>query len=129
MLRLSLIYALLDETEVKRTDTAIRVPHLLAALAVWDYCKASAYQIFGDAVGDPIADRLLRLIKSGPQTDTELYDSLGKHGGDRNRKGQALDLLQRLDRVHGASRPTAGRPITEWHVGNLQRCALCAKRG
>ena len=129
VLRLSLIYALLDETEVKRTDTAIRVPHLLAALAVWDYCKASAYQIFGDAVGDPIADRLLRLIKTGPQTDTDLYDPLGKHGGDRNRKGQALDLLQRLDRVHGASRPTAGRPITEWHVGNLQRCALCAKRG
>ena len=129
VLRLSLIYALLDEAEARRTETAIRVSHLLAALAVWDYCKASAYHIFGDAVGDPIADRLLRLIKSGPQTDTDLYESLGKHEGDRNRKGQALDLLQRLDRIHRASRPTAGRPITEWHVGNLQGCAICAKRG
>jgi phage/plasmid primase-like uncharacterized protein len=129
VLRLSLIYALLDEAEARRTDTAIRVSHLLAALAVWDYCKASAYHIFGDAVGDQVADRLLRLIKSGPQTDTDLYESLGKHEGDRNRKGQALDLLQRLDRIHRASWPTAGRPITEWHVGNLQGCAICAKRG
>ena len=88
VLRLSLIYALLDEREVRRTDTAIRVPHLLAALAVWDYCKASAYHIFGDAVGDPIADRLLRLIKSGPHTDTELYESLGKHEGDGTEKGR-----------------------------------------
>lgn len=129
VLRLSLIYALLDEAEAKRTDTAIRVPHLLAALAVWDYCKASAYQIFGDAVGDPVADRLLRLIKTGPQTDTDLYESLGKHEGDRNRKGQALDFLQRLDRIHRASIPTAGRAITEWHVGIPLGCALCAKRG
>ena len=129
VLRLSLIYALLDETEAKRTDTAIRVPHLLAALAVWDYCRTSTYQIFGDAVGDPIADRLLRLIKTGPQTETTLYEAIGKHEGDRNRKGQALDLLQRLDRIHGASRPTAGRSITEWHLGNLQGCAICAKRG
>jgi len=129
VLRLSLIYALLDEVEARRTDTAIRVPHLLAALAVWDYCTASTYHIFGDAVGDPIADRLLRLIKSRPQTDTDLYESLGKHEGDRNRKGQALDLLQRLDRIHRASIPTAGRSITEWHVGVLLGCAICAKRG
>lgn len=129
VLRLSLIYALLDETEANRTETAIRVPHLLAALAVWDYCTASAYHIFGDAVGDPIADRFLRLIKAGPRTDTDLYELLGKHEGDRNRKGQALDLLQRLDRIHGASRPTAGRTITEWHAGNLQGCAICAKIG
>jgi phage/plasmid primase-like uncharacterized protein len=129
VLRLSLIYALLDEAEASRTDTAIRVPHLLAALAVWDYCTASTYQIFGDAVGDPIADRLLRLIKSGLQTDTELYESLGKHEGDRNRKGHALDLLQRLDHIHRASIPTAGRAITEWHVGVLLGCAICAQRG
>jgi hypothetical protein len=43
VLRLSLIYALLDEAEVNRTDTAIRAPHLMAALAVWDYCKTSTH--------------------------------------------------------------------------------------
>jgi hypothetical protein len=104
-------------------------PHLLAALAIWDYCTASAYHIFGDAVGDPVADRLLRLIKAGPQTDTELYGALGKHGGDGTRKTLALDLLQRLDRVHAAKIETAGRTVTQWHIGNLQKCALCARRG
>lgn len=129
VLRLSLIYALLDETEASRSDTAIRTPHLLAALAVWDYCKASAYHIFGDAVGDPVADRLLRLIKAGPQTDTELYEALGKHGGDRARKTLALDLLKRFDRIHAAMIETTGRTVTAWHVGHLRECALCARRG
>ena len=129
VLRLSLIFALLDEAEIHRADTAIRVPHLLAALALWDFCKASVVHIFGDCVGDPIADRLLKAIQSGPQTDTDLYQVLGKHEGDRNRKGLALDLLQRLSRIHSSKIHTAGRSITEWHAGTLPECALCAKRG
>ncbi len=129
VLRLSLIYALLDEAEAQRGDTAIRIPHLMAAIAVWDYCTASAYQIFGDAIGDPVADRFLRLIKTGPQTDTELYEAMGKHDGDRSRKDQALELLQRLDRIHSIGVKTAGRSITEWHIGVSSKCALCAKRG
>jgi hypothetical protein len=52
-LRLSVSYAALDGS------TTIQTAHLEAALAVWNYCEASAYAIFGDALGDPIADRLL----------------------------------------------------------------------
>jgi len=112
VLRLSLIYALLDEAEASRTDTAIRVAHLLAALTVWDYCTASTYHIFGDAVGDPIADRLLRLIKSGPKTDTDLYESLGKHGGIRIEKdrpstscnGSIVSIGRAFPRLAGRSR-------------------------
>jgi hypothetical protein len=126
VLRLSLTYSLLDEAEASRPRPAIRVSHLLAAIAVWDYCKASVFQIFGDAVGDPVADRLLRAIKKGPQTDTELYEVLGKRDGGR--KDPALDLLLRLDRVHWTRTPTAGRPVREWHAGTHERCKLCVKR-
>lgn len=42
VLRLSLIYALLDKSPV------IRGKHLRAALAVWRYCEASARYIFGE---------------------------------------------------------------------------------
>jgi hypothetical protein len=50
VLRLALIYALLDTADPKRL--AIRVKHLEAALAVWDYCTASALALFGGiAVG------------------------------------------------------------------------------
>ena len=126
VLRLSLLYALLDEAEVQRVKPAIHVPHLMAALAVWDYCKASVIHIFGDAVGDPVADRLLRAIKAGPQTDTDLYETLGKHDGGR--KDTALDLLLRLNRVHPVKAPTGGRPVREWHHGTQEQCVLCVKR-
>jgi len=129
VLRLSLLYALLDTKEADSTEPAIRAPHLLAALGLWDYCKSSVFYIFGDAIGDPVADRLLRALKMGPQTETELYELLGKHGRDAARKGQALDLLVQLKKIHGLSIPTAGRAVREWHFGEAARCALCAKRG
>lgn len=128
VLRLSLLYSLLDEAEVQRNDPAIRVPHLLAALAVWDYCKASVFHIFGDAIGDPIADRLLREIKMGPQTDSDLYDLFGKHRGDGTKKEQALQLLVSLHRIHPIRIPTAGRYIHEWHFGVAHTCRNCALR-
>jgi hypothetical protein len=128
VLRLSLIYSLLDEQEYKRPEQAIRVHHLLAGLAVWEYCKSSVFQIFGDAVGDTTADKLLRLIKAGPKSDTDLYQALGKHAQDQDRKDLALDLLVRLHRVHSLTEPTAGRTARWWHAGTAETCAFCAKR-
>ena len=43
VLRLALIYALLDGSAF------IDEPHMLAALACWDYAEASARFVFGDA--------------------------------------------------------------------------------
>ena len=40
----------------------IGLPHLQAALAVWDYCYASASLLFGGSTGDPIADRIREAI-------------------------------------------------------------------
>ena len=128
VLRLSLIYALLDETEAQRSDPAIRVPHLRAALALWDYCKASVFSVFGDAVGDAVGDRLLEAIKSGHNTDSELYEVVGKHGGDKTRKNQALDLLAHFERIHSVTVPTGGRLLRQWHLGRERNCAICAKR-
>ena len=128
VLRLSLIYSLLDEQEYTRSQQAIRVHHLLAGLAVWEYCKNSVFQIFGDAVGDTTADKLLRLIKAAPRSDTDLYQALGKHAQDQNRKDLALDLLVRLNRVHSTTEPTGGRTARWWHAGASETCALCAKR-
>jgi hypothetical protein len=52
VLRLGAIYAALDCSPV------VGVPHLQAALAVWDYCSASASLLFGNSTGDSIADRI-----------------------------------------------------------------------
>ena len=60
VLRLSVIYAVLDGEHV------VRLPHLMAALAVWDYCEASARYIFGDATGDSVADRIMEGLRQSP---------------------------------------------------------------
>jgi hypothetical protein len=57
VMRLASIYAVMDCSEV------IRKEHLYAALALWDYCEASARYIFGDFLGDPTADDILRSLK------------------------------------------------------------------
>jgi hypothetical protein len=53
ILRLALVYALLDGSQ------EIRVEHVRAGEALWQYCSDSTRYIFGDALGDEIAQRLL----------------------------------------------------------------------
>ncbi|HEX2243241.1 MAG TPA: DUF3987 domain-containing protein, partial [Gammaproteobacteria bacterium] len=60
VIRLALLYALLDQSSV------IQPTHLKAGLAVWEYAEASARYIFGSAVGDPVADDILRALRANP---------------------------------------------------------------
>ena len=60
VMRLACIYALLDCSAVIRSE------HLRAALAVWDYSFASAQFIFGDSLGNPLADEILFELRSKP---------------------------------------------------------------
>jgi hypothetical protein len=66
VLRLSLLYALLDSSSV------IRPEHLQAALAVWDYRERSIEHVFGGASGDADRERILGALVSGPMTVTDL---------------------------------------------------------
>src|SRR5262249_51456739 len=58
VLRLSALYAALDQSRL------VRVPHVLAALAVWDYAEASAGAIFGGRLGMPDGDRVVDALRS-----------------------------------------------------------------
>jgi hypothetical protein len=111
VLRLSLIYALMDCSSV------IRVEHLQAATALWDYCEGSVRYIFGTKTGDQYADRITEALlesENGYLTD----DDIGRlFGGHRTReKDLALDLLLRLGKVTKESRQTKGRPVTVWRA-------------
>jgi len=44
----------------------VRAEHLRAAVALWEYCFASTLFIFGDALGDPIADAILEALRDAP---------------------------------------------------------------
>ncbi len=109
VLRLSAIYAALDRT------SAIGLPHLDAALAVWDYCEASAGLLFGLSTGDPIADRIREALEASGR-------GLSKHQIRRlfhghiatDRIDSALRQLIELSAIRGYSEPGRGRPATLW---------------
>jgi hypothetical protein len=109
VMRLAVIYALLDH---KRKVEGV---HLRAALAVWDYCRASAACIFGDGLGDPLADNLLELLRDAGEDGlrrTEIRDLTSRH----NPQGvtAALELLEQHGRARHARSKTSGRPVTRW---------------
>jgi hypothetical protein len=111
VLRLSMVYALLDCSAV------IRREHLLAALAVWDYAESSARYIFGDALGDPVADEIVRALRAKPEglTRSEIRDLFGRNrsSGEISR---ALGVLLRSGLADYHSEQSGGRPVERWFV-------------
>lgn len=106
VIRLALVYALADGSRF------VDVEHQAAALAVWEYARASAEHVFGGPAGSPNADRLYRALvaSDGGLTAAERFAVFG-----RNIRGEELRMAEELlldrglaDRVR---RPGArGRP-------------------
>jgi hypothetical protein len=111
VVRLSLLYALLDCSAV------IRREHLHAALAVWDYCEASAKYIFGDSLGDPEAERILLALRANTRglTRTEIRDLFGRNQREPVIEA-ALTALQERGLARRDTRQTGGRPAEHWTV-------------
>jgi hypothetical protein len=57
------------------------LPHLQAAKALWDYSAASVRYIFGDSLGDPVAD--------------EIMGELRKAGSDGRTRNQIREFFSR----------------------------------
>lgn len=110
VLRLSLLYALLDRANM------VTPSHLLSALELWDYSVRSAKYVFGDATGDPIADRILEALKlSGTLTRTEVSAVFSKNVSSA-RLSQALFLLHERGMVRVSQDDTGGRPVEVWSI-------------
>jgi len=111
VVRLALIYALLDGAE------EIGLAHMEAALAVWAHAQRSAEWVFGDSLGDPVADEIWRALRDEPGglTRTEIRDLFG-----RNRRGRDIDAalgsLSAAGRIDRASRQDRGRPAELWRA-------------
>jgi hypothetical protein len=107
--RLSLVYALLDACR------EVRRPHLEAALALWRYCEESARFIFGESLGDPLADELLRALRANPQglTRTEIAELFGRHKRGE-RVSAALAGLAERGLARMVRQETGGRPSERW---------------
>lgn len=112
VLRLSLLYALLDSSAL------VRACHLKAALAIWDYCMESARWIFGEALGDATADELLELLRRSPGglTRTEIRDAT-----NRNKPSAEIERGLAVLAEHGLARMVreretegARKPTERW---------------
>lgn len=115
--RLSLIYALMDQSPV------IRVEHLRAAVAVWDYAQSSVESIFGDLTGDDVADRILDILNSeGEQTRTQLYDAFGRNVQSSRISHGVQVLLQAGKITAWKKKPQsgAGRPTTLYQLADRE---------
>lgn len=114
VMRIACIYALLDLSD------KVRVEHLEAALAVWDYCEASARYIFGNSLGDPAADELLNVLRKVGQngmTRTEISNYFGRHK-NAQQLSRALSLLSERGLAYRLKETGYGRPVERWFSNN-----------
>ena len=110
-MRLAALYAVLDG------QREIDLVHLQAARAFWNYAETSTMLIFGDALGDPLADTILAALRArGSLSDTEISALFSRHT-DMQRLGQAKTRLLSLGLAHFDTIETCGRPKVTWKLG------------
>jgi Protein of unknown function (DUF3987) len=117
VIRIALIYALLDNTE------RIDLPHLRAALAVWGFCEDSTTQIWGDLIGDDVADAILAALKTAGLAGmgrTEMSNLFSRHVSSA-RISMALESLQRADKAERMPGPTEGHGEQRWRYKEAGR--------
>jgi uncharacterized membrane protein len=98
VIRLALIFTLAEG------KGQIDLPHREAAFAVWSLCEDSTVQVWGDMLGDNVADTILAALRAaGPagMARTELATIFGRHQPSA-RISDALELLERVGKAERA---------------------------
>jgi hypothetical protein len=115
VLRLSLIYALLDCSD------SVEHGHLGAALAVWEYCESSVLHVFGDRLGDPDADAILQALRAHKDgmTRTDIRDVFLRNLSAA-RIERALGVLLKENLAKFDKVETRGRPAEIWRATRLK---------
>ena len=111
VVRLALLYALLDQAD------KIGLSHLEAALALWEYAERSARWVFGDSLGDPLADEIYRALLEAPDglTRSQVRDLFSRNRRSKD-IGQALDRLAASGRIEAERLHQRGRPAELWRA-------------
>jgi len=114
VLRLAMLYALADRWPEIADD------HLTAALGLWDASARCAAFIFGDATGNPDADKILTALRAKPEgmTRTEIGSDVFGRNVPSARIKAALSLLIRHHLTREGTEATGGRPVCRYHVTN-----------
>ncbi len=121
-----MLYALLD------CSATVEEEHLRAALAIWEYCEASARHLFGKECNntarqggqtdETLAVRLLNSIRTQPGSNRRsLYGSVGGRA-TKEQLDEALIWLQAQNLAHPRPCSTEGRPRECWFPGSAVEC-------
>jgi hypothetical protein len=109
VLRLSAVYAALDRSSL------ITVAHLEAALAVWEYCSATASELFGTSTGDVTADRIKLAIEESKEGLSRKQIRGLFHGHvSSDRIEAALEQLISIGVLTHHLQPGRGRHASVW---------------
>jgi hypothetical protein len=105
VIRLAGIYTVADGT------TAIGVDHLRAARDLWDASARCARYIFGDSLGDPLAEKILAALKASPSglTRTQIRADVFQRHLASPRLQSALALLLERGAIREVAEKTDGR--------------------
>jgi hypothetical protein len=94
-------------------------PHVEAAIALWQFCEASARFIFSDLSGDRIADTLLRELEivrpDGLSRKDIIHDVFGRnvHAYEISRALRKLETAGKI-RCEKQKSNSPGRPREMW---------------
>lgn len=110
-LRLAMTYALFDGAD------RVELKHLEAALAFWRYSFDSAGYLFGGAELDPVAQKILEALATGPKTQTEISGLFDRHL-PKARLAAMLAELQERGRITLTNEKTAGAPRKIWSLAS-----------
>ncbi|HZB28955.1 MAG TPA: DUF3987 domain-containing protein [Streptosporangiaceae bacterium] len=109
VIRLSVIYTLLDGRD------EVDEQHLIAALAAWNYVRATIDYVFGGSGGNPDLGRLMEYVDGhglkGVSRNRIAKDLFRNHKS-RTDLDRLLDLLTGMEEYESAELPTGGRPAT-----------------
>jgi hypothetical protein len=108
VMRMALIYALLDQSAV------VRSVDLKAALALWDCSESSVRWVFGDKLGDQTADTILKGLRERRElSETDIYGLFSRHVSAAE-VDRALELIRKHELAQSTAERTGGRPRIIW---------------
>ena len=114
--RLSCLYAVLD------LSGDVAEAHLEAALALWRYCEDSARYLFGESLGEPVADKLREALRAaGPAglTRTQITRDVFKNHISKQETDRGLQKLVDAGVASVEREQTGGRDIERWSLRSL----------
>ena len=116
VMRLAMIFALADSSNV------IRIEHLKAALAVWNYCRESAKLLFGEADENPANPNplwldVLNAIEANPGIQRSKLTFDFRHKKNAEQLGEVLAWLNSQGKAYPSDEQTGGRNAERWFPG------------